>query len=732
MKKAFCLLMLFCAIVSYAQETPFHYYSNVGKYNESIKCVAQDKNGRLLLGTQNGLIIYTGYASRKAYISGAVNKEIVSIFVEKNAIYALNAHGVPLKLFNDSLKSYLSVKPKSEVKYLEVKDDVIYFYTKREILKYNEKTKKFISSETYLFAEEPSTSAQYFGRNDLEPYHITSSNELILVKDQEARNIPSNNYTISFGIGIENQIVLAANRTVKGTLVAFSNGQFKRLNYPAKIGNVHVNGVKQIRGRLMIFTDNGCIYFNKGLRKPGLVWFHGVACNDGVVDKNGNLWISTKSKGLILIPRGKHKKLIEEPISFVQLNNGTLYLGNNSASIIQLDKAGNVKQRISNEALTDNISYLCYDSKFNAYFVQSGLLLQDKFVSLGMRVHGQFRKKDGTLYLATSKGLLRYEAGTVQQFVKGIKKPNYGTLLLNEECFLLQSNPSGDNFLCATENGLFMENNGELKEINRNGKSIHVVGATWFKDSWYVITSNNSLYQISNGKVLNVRSLNATGVVNATKILGSGAHLYLLTESGLYRTKGIDVAFESFRDVMGFDGLYIRDFSADNDEIYLATQAGLFTYLWKDVEPQMAQFILGDPFNKNKKETSKLRFTSGSLSLPVECIDLSGNHNYHLQYRLINDGVPGAWVEVMPELQSLALSNLATGKYQLEVRMIDPVSGLSTKIEKRKFEVPQEWWQLKLLWIGVGVALVLSVQWMMKQLRKKQELKPKKKATQTS
>jgi hypothetical protein len=85
----------------------------------------------------------------------------------------------------------------------------------------------------------------------------------------------------------------------------------------------------------------------------------------------------------------------------------------------------------------------------------------------------------------------------------------------------------------------------------------------------------------------------------------------------------------------------------------------------------------------------------------------------------------------MPEVQNLALSNLANGKYVLEIRMIDPVSGLSTEIQRKKFEVPLEWWQLRLLWVGVGVALVLSIQWIMKKLRKDQPVK-KKKVTQPS
>lgn len=731
MRKLLCLFIIFTALFSFGQETPFHYFTPVGKYNESIKCLAQDDHGRLLLGTQNGLIIYTGYSTRKAVIKGSVNKEITSIFTGKKNTYVLNAHGVPMKLVKDTLKVFTSTRLKSDVKFIEAENGYIYFYTKKEVLKFNEKTKKLISSEPYLYAEENGITARYFGFNKREPYHVTSQNELILTTGQEARTIPSNNYEITFGLGMENHIILASNRTIKGTLLAYRNGQFKHLNYPARVGNAHINAIRLIHGQLMVFTDNGCVVFANGIKRTASLWFQGVGCNDGLVDNSGNLWISTKSKGLILVPRGKHKKILAEPVSSVYVQGNRIFVGNNSSSILKLDKAGNIKQRISNEALAENISYTAYDERFNAYFVQNGLVYDNKFVSLGSRIHGQIRTATGELYLATSKGLLTFPNSALNIFLKNFRKENYGKVLFPEECFLLQANPSAEQLLCASENGVFLMNNGELTEIKRNGKSLDIVSATWFNDAWYVITSGNSIYQISNGKVTNVRSLDQTGVVNPTKILGGKNHLYLLTESGLYRTVGINVPFESFRDIMGFDGLYIRDFAVINDEVYLATQAGLFTYLWKDVKPQLAQFVSGEPYNKIKKETEKQRFSSGSLYVPIECIDLSGNHNFHLQYRLINEGVKGAWVEVMPEVQNLALSNLANGKYVLEIRMIDPVSGLSTEIQRKKFEVPLEWWQLRLLWVGVGVALVLSIQWIMKKLRKDQPVK-KKKVTQPS
>jgi len=727
MRSLLCIFLLLFTFLSVAQETPFHYYNAVGKYNESIKCLAQDGNGRLLLGTQNGLILYSGYSNRKAVITGATNKEITSIFVGKKSIYVLNAHGVPMKLLKDTLKVFTSSGLKAEVKFIEQTDQFLYCYTKKEVLKFNEKTRKLISSEPYLYAEEANVTAQYFGPNKWEPYHITSQNELILSKEQEARTIPSNNTGIYFGIGVQNHIVLASNRTTKGTLLAYGRGQFKKLNYPAKIGNVHINALRLIHGQLMVFTDNGCIYFNKGIRKSASVWFQGVACNDGLVDNAGNLWISTKSRGLILVPRGKHKKLLSESVSSVRIQNKNIFVGNNTASVLKLDRAGNVKQRISNQALTDNVTYIGYDSQFNAYFVQNGLISNDNFISLGMRVHGQYRSSNGNLYLATSKGLFSYPNTPLNQFVKKLKKPNFGKSFISDECYLLEANSTGEEFLCATANGVFTMKNDVLTEIKRNGKSINIISATWFENAWYAIATNNSVYQIENGKVKNVKSLNTAGVVNPTKILGGKSHLYLLTESGLYRTTDMKVAFESFRDIMGFDGLYIRDFAVNDDEVYLATQAGLFTYLWKDVKPQLAQFVSGKPYSDDKKETAKQRFLTGSLYVPIECIDLSGNQNFHLQYRLINGGMKGTWVEVMPEVQNLALSNLANGNYVLEIRMIDPISGLSTEIQRKKFSVPQEWWQLRLLWIGVGVTLVLSIQWIMKKLRKEET--PKKKRT---
>ena len=49
--------------------------------------------------------------------------------------------------------------------------------------------------------------------------------------------------------------------------------------------------------------------------------------------------------------------------------------------------------------------------------------------------------------------------------------------------------------------------------------------------------------------------------------------------------------------------------------------------------------------------------------------------------------------------------------------MIDPISGLTTEVQNKSFEVPYRWYQLKLLWVAVGAILVLAVQFLLKKLR---------------
>lgn len=719
MKKLFTLFVfLHCLAITNAQETPFHYFNAVGKFNEPINEIAQDKEGRLLLATQTGLISYNGYTTRKFSIQGATSKEITNLFLTEKGVFVLNNHGQLFELKKDTLKLLAIAGLNAEIKDIAFEGAYFIVHTAKEKVVTNFASKKIISREPYLYAEDEKTTIQLFGLKYAEPFHVTSNNELIFPKEGEARDIPFLSSKIKFGCEIDGSVILTGDRATKGNVIAYAHGQFKKLNLPTDEKNAHINDIRIIHEALMILTDKGCYYFNHGIQKEPSHWFSGIACTDAFADDLGNTWISTKSNGLILIPKGKHKKITSESSASIQMWNGELIVGNNSAGILRLQQNGNVLERLNNENLVDNISKVDYDPYLKGYFVQNGLIAGKTFVSFNKRIHSAKRDGLNALLLSTNKGLYRYPAAPLKTFLIKSKKDTYGALLLEGNCFILEKNPLANQFLAANEEGIFLVDGAEVKEVRKSNKSIQIISATWFKNAWYVITTGNALYKIVNGKVTNVRYLNEMGVINVMKLQASGNNLYLLTEAGLYRTSEIHAPFEALKDVIGFDGIFIRDFCAKNDEVFLATQRGVFSYLWKDVKPSLAKFVVDDPQNNDKEETQNRKFYSGNVDLPVECIDLTGTRGFRLQYRIVSNGEKGSWVEVVPETRKISLSSLSSGNYDLELRMIDPISGLTTEIQHKSFEVPYRWYQSKLLWIAVGAILVLAVQFLVKRLKR--------------
>ena len=105
-----------------AQETPFHYFNTIGKFNEPINQIAQDKEGRLLLATQNGLISYNGYTSKKYPIQNSTNKEIVNLFSTQKGVFVLNNHGQLFQLIKDTLQLIKIAGLSSEIKDLDFED----------------------------------------------------------------------------------------------------------------------------------------------------------------------------------------------------------------------------------------------------------------------------------------------------------------------------------------------------------------------------------------------------------------------------------------------------------------------------------------------------------------------------------------------------------------------------------------------------------------------------------
>jgi len=718
MKQFFTILFAVLSVfILHGQETPFHYFNTAGVQNEAVYCVQQDAEGRLLLGTQRGLLRYNGFTTKRIPTADESSREIKQIFATSKGVFVINNHGELFQMKNDTLKRFTVEGLNTDIRWVETEGDYLKLTTARELVVVHVKKKTISERTPFLFAEDPKTYVRAFSR-DQEHYHVTSEGELVLATEGEARSIPFLSSDVEFCASINGSILLATRHYSTGGLISYSNGQFRKVPLISEHKRRHIYQVKVIHDQTMIFTNDGVVVYANGLKKTPTVWFSGISCYDAFEDPTGNCWIATKNRGLILIPSGRHHKITNESVSAISFDDrGELVLGAGSSSIVRMKTNGTSLQRVTSEGLIDEVSFCHYDNVFGGYFYSSGFVsASGELTHLGKRIHAVCRTPNGELLLATSKGLFRYPNVGYAIWKKRSKNPAFGELVLEGNCHLMVRGEK-DGIVVANADGLFVVENGEVKEIRKGNDNIRATHATWFQSSLYVVTTGNALLEIKGNRVIHTRYLNQTEVINVLKLSASSKHLYLLTENGLYRAPKMDAKFESLKDALGFDGVFIRDFCVKNDQVFLATQEGVFNYDWTTVKKLAIHFVVGQPQNKNKKETARRSFKSGNLTLPVECIDLTGAHAFHLQYRLVYEGTNGDWVEVVPGTERIPFPSLASGKYTVELRMIDPVSGSSTEVQKRHFEIQSNWYELKLLWMSIGVALVLGIQWVMKKLR---------------
>lgn len=716
-------LFLFFAVWTFrlqAQGTPYHYSVPAAVASELIYCIEQDAHGRLLIATDKGMYRYNGFKSTRIPMVGNYSREISLITCAGNRIFAANRAGQLLELKDDKLLTIDLKDFSGDIRQIQVEGQVLIITGSKFITRYSLPDFKFIEQESIPFTEVLGVNANSVVTFRNKRYAVLNSDELVEIDEGAARNIPSS--TGKFIVEFNNQLVILPNYVANEPVTTFLNGRFRFWGTMLPRSTSRVMNVRVINNQLFVLTENGIFVYPSAMTKKPAHWFAGISVTDIFRDRQGNSWIGTRGKGVLFVPAGRHDVIFSGSLLSIEAGpDNTFFGGKLDGTIARFDLRGKELQAFNSELGSQDALFLHYDSYARLLFSNTGIFSifpKARPVTSGEFFKSIARAKDGGLYLSRSSGIIYIPPGKKNQLA-ALSDTTKFTFLRREPGRSVVLN-ADQTVALSTVRGVFWKKpGGELREISYMGQPIDAQAMTWFHNDLIIATTSNELLLAHEGKITRKADLSGSvGDLIILKMLATGSHVYILTEKGMYRFTGINDKIESLKELAGFDGLLIRDFTIVKDFLYIATQRGVLRFKWQLESTVSFTLVLNELYGQKYKritpKNGKLIFPQDeqAIIIPFECVDLSGNQHFIIQYAIRSGNEKRVWNSLPSSVDQLSLSHLSPGNYCIEFRVVDPVSRTASPIQEKRFMLMGKWYDRPVLWWFIGISLAFLTGWL--------------------
>lgn len=464
----------------------------------------------------------------------------------------------------------------------------------------------------------------------------------------------------------------------------------------------------------VIVTNRGSIFTEKSNSFTRIAhnFLEPIQGPDGVkIGNNGEFWVSSAFSGVFKVSIEPFTKIQLKEV-FISPDIGFPFIFNNSISLSLM-------------ASGTHVGEIEGDSSFK-YFP--------------IKLKGSCEIK-GSIFLATNKGIKKYEEGNQNPFVdfleddesisfiyedgfdiwygiigKGLYKYNIVTQKktaytdvksLPQYYYTAQTTFSGEHIYFGTNDGIHKFDKSAKTfsrvPIKNMGSYSGVSAIDAFRNLWFTI--DRGLIGIVNGKVIRVDvSKYCASSVYYTLNADKYGNLILGTNKGITILKmnanGKVTSFQNYSGGTGFDGYetHMRSQFQIGNNIYVGTIEGLFlinTDILENLPPPISP-IIADISDKNIKNSRSFRFRVNNPKVS----------SIHYRYRIVEQG--SKWIS-LEKNSYVRLHDLSSGSYTLEVAASH--DGLIfSEPSSKKFTIELPMWNSKwFIVLIVFVVLLLNV-----------------------
>ncbi len=703
-----------------------------------IYSILQEDNGDVWLSTNDGLIRYDGYTFH-SYSSEALKSR--SLFGLKtdaaNNLFCVNLSGQFFTIRGDSLHLYYET-PDS------LMSGMIYF-------NFDNENRLVISRRNYHIVEHSGETRLLMESND-DAFLIAKNHldELLLVDplrknisyfcDDTIRQDETNRLSflsipdfaaIDF-LTIGERSYFTPHLIPK--LFQLKNGNWehlpfqpnKPLNYGAVIYPLSDSTYWEIQ------QNNGAYVFDKD----------GQALYDGVLllpryriscyleDQEGNLWLPTLGKGIIIIPNKNfidfrnHELLKEDDIKCIAADtSGTVYIGGAKGWVYKIDeqhvevfRKSKIKIELLNYFEAGNILVHYWHKTQLSKSAQSDILN----VFEGSKDLIQIEEEE--YVIATYTGVKLLSNGQNAPFYKefanyqGVQKNEYGMLFsdLGRSTSLLYDS-TYHSLWVATVTGVKVLSQKAMQVPLFEGQKIMATDLAFFDERVWVATRDAGVLIFENQKLVGqLHTGNGLMSNEVIKLKASDDKLYIANKSGFQE---YDMATQHFENISPADGLlsqHILDFEIVDDKVWLVFQQGVQRIDWSKRPKEEHRPVLG--FEKLLVNDQQFSFEEkGDFAYDQNQFEFNFQargfrHRGNLIYEYLLEGEQEHWQQNSFENNQVKYTALRPGAYTFKVRAANE-NHISSAVINYPFVVRapfwEKWWFFVLCGLGI-VAVVAS------------------------
>jgi len=502
---------------------------------------------------------------------------------------------------------------------------------------------------------------------------------------------------------------------------------FRFINSIPVDGDVFTWRIDHKKRLWLALKNEGILCFPQSLSppfstQPPVQFLTGHLVGDMYVDRDDNLWISTRNDGLFFIGRQFLSSSISNTLNsysgFVNVlagNANTLIWGSNRGNVVWQKKDAIIDRMPSTQR-----------SEIKAIHVTGNelLIINDFSIYRYNLVTGRARFGDRTVLTGSLKNIAPYDStrvllcSGVACFLYDHQRDHYEEIF-QKRCYSACAYDREQVFV-GTENGLYLVNTFRktAKPVIDSGYIIDIKRLD--KDRFLAATLSNGVFVFNRSGILQTFT-DADGLLsnNIKKIqVENSTVFWACTNSGISRVIVGDrkVSVQNFTRIDGLPSEKVNDCFIRGDTIYIGTSRGMGVYTIPELLSQKIkvldkQVIIANITTKNKewyRPSGPFVLGPGdnTISFHLSFLDYISLGNVRYSYRL--EGLDDTWKTTAAS--DISFNSLSPGNYIFSVRGMG-YSGLeSIQTTSFSFTIQPYFWQTT--WfrlLSVFLIVLLSV-----------------------
>ena len=708
------------------QYKSFHFTTDNGLPSNIIYSVTEDKNGNILLGTDNGLSVFNGNMFKNYNVKdGLTNPYVVSVYNDNNTIYFVTYNGNFQKFVNGEI---ISTSIFSGINsQISASQSKIYLYTIQNRNSNNTYPYIVVDKKNHLARKSTATSVY----NRIAPPILTQNECVISLQNDSLRykthkvKLPEASKLIHKVIFRKNDVcILDDDFFYIIDFKSFVKAKIKLSENLSKNPVYKYDFIVDNRENCWLSIQNHGLFLLKNNRWVALSPSIGLNKEDNInylyCDKSGRIWIATNEKGLFCIPT-----TLNEIINFKNESN---FFNGFATSFDKKTLFFSSKFKLYSLYPNSEIKLL-ENSKFE---LRLDNYKRQPFI-LASKKRDEFWSKKLNLFALNGTQILD---NTNQKYIVLLGSTNLGSATVKKNTVeyspIIYTVPKTEKTkkIISYKNEYYFNNGYEIDIRKFNEENIYIKRKLKFKINGFIedfafindtmwVAANNSIYKVFKEKIIGrIVEINNIPLDNVRKIKQIGSDVFLCAGNGLFRIgKKENLVLNKFNFLPSNDVYNTIIFDSN---LFVATNNGLAKINLEIISRKSKTPTFDVLYQGKKINTIALTAAQQFTTVQLKIQNFNAVENQIIQYK-VDDSY---WLKT--KNIGINFQSIASGRHTVIIRIKDINSEWAIKTFEidRAYPFYLKWWFFVLIVTTSGLLLLLLYRYQIQKInqKKKQEI----------